>query len=226
VTDHPVGPAGGEEEPPASGSSSLGPREGGPSTPSQRQPEGPEHEGIRFRDNRKIDPDTYEVREQPAVPAQPGAEGAQAGVLPEQAVDPLDERVAELTTDLQRLSAEYANYRKRVDRDRELQRDLTVGVVLNDLLPALDDVVRARDHGELEGGFKAVGESIEAVAAKYGLERFGAEGEPFDPNVHEAMTSEASPDVTEPTVGAVYQAGYRIRDRVLRPARVAVLDTE
>jgi len=139
---------------------------------------------------------------------------------------PDDERVAELTADLQRLSAEYANYRKRVERDREVNRDRAVAAIVAELMPILDDIDRARGHGELDGGFKAVSDALEAVATKFGMERFGETGEPFDPHVHEAMTSQASPDVTEPTVSAVYLVGYRLKDQVLRPARVAVADIE
>lgn len=208
-------------EPVTEPGSSTEPVGGEPRAPSQpatagRAPE--EAEGIRFRDNRRIDPDTFEVR----VPTPTAASAGIPGADPLE--DPVEDRVTELTKDLQRLSAEYANYRKRVDRDRELQRDLTIIAVLTELLPVLDDVARARDHDELSGGFKAVGESIEGIVGKYGLHSFGEVGEVFDPNVHEAMTSQPSDDVTEPTVGSVYQVGYRIKDRVLRPARVAVLD--
>lgn len=176
--------------------------------------------GVVFRDKRRIDPETFEPR--PAPDADKG-ESAEPGPHP---LVVETERVAELTADLQRLSAEYANYRKRVERDREAQRQLSISVVMNDLLPVLDDVNRAREHGELDGAFKAVGESVESVTGKYGVEAFGEPGELFDPNVHEAMTSQTSPDVAEPTVTAVYQVGYRMKDRVLRPARVGVTDAE
>ncbi|MFM8515747.1 MAG: nucleotide exchange factor GrpE [Actinomycetota bacterium] len=134
--------------------------------------------------------------------------------------------MAELTADLQRITAEYANYRKRVERDRELIREMAVGNVLSDLLPILDDLDRAREHGELEGAFRAVGESLEAVAAKIGLERFGTAGDPFDPAEYEALTSEPDPEITEPTVVRVLQPGYRFAGRVLRPARVSVAGTD
>lgn len=191
-----------------------------------RADEGGETSGMVFRDKRRIDPETFEPRQTPdAAPHadDPRAPDAGAGQHPLVAES---ERVAELTADLQRLSAEYANYRKRVERDREAQRELSISVVMNDLLPVLDDVSRAREHGELEGALKAVGEAVETVTAKYGVEAFGAPGELFDPNVHEAMTSVTSPEVTEPTVTAVYQVGYRMKDRVLRPARVGVTDAE
>jgi molecular chaperone GrpE len=192
-----------------------------------------EPSGIRIQDKRRIDPETYEPRpgatkpgsESVAAPAssQPMSESES---VPGGQLDPVDERVAELTADLKRLSAEYANYRRRVDRDRALQAELTTVSVMSDLLPVLDDLSLARDHGELDGGFRAVSDAVEGLAEKSGVERFGVEGEPFDPNFHEAMTSDTGPDVTEPTVTKVYQVGYRIGDRVLRAARVGVTDAE
>ena len=100
------------------------------------------------------------------------------------------------------MQAEYANYRKRVERDRMAVREQALANVLSSLLPVLDDIGRAREHGELTGGFKSVGESLETTAAKLGLESFGDEGEPFDPRIHEALTHSYSPDVTEPTAVA------------------------
>ncbi len=210
-----------------------GPAAGEGSTSPQPEPESDVGGGIRFRDNRKVDPETFQPRAAPAPAAetpQPeavAAEVAEAADVAEVAeAGEAGDRVAELTADLQRLSAEYANYRKRVDRDRELNRDRAVASVVTDLMPILDDIDRARGHAELDGGFKAVAEAVEALAGKYGLARFGEEGELFDPHVHEAMTSQASPEVTEPTVSAVYQIGYRLGDQILRPARVAVADAE
>jgi molecular chaperone GrpE len=141
-------------------------------------------------------------------------------------VTEVETKLAELTSDLQRVHAEYANYRKRVERDRELIRATAVGGVLAELLSVLDDIDRARQHDELEGAFKSVGESLEATVTRIGLEKYGSAGEPFDPNIHEALTHEASDEVSEPTVVAVYQPGYRYADRVLRPARVAVAGTD
>jgi len=134
--------------------------------------------------------------------------------------------LAERTADLQRLQAEYANYRKRVERDREAQRELAVIGALSALLPVLDDIGRARDHGELVGGFKLVAESLEATLNKLGLQAYGADGDPFDPNVHEALMHEFSAEVTEPTCVAVLQPGYRVGERVVRPARVKVAEPE
>ena len=197
------------------------PRQGSPA--GESDPEQEEREGMVFRDKRRIDPETFEARPSTEAPAPSGDTAASGEPHPLVAES---ERVNELTADLQRLSAEYANYRKRVDRDRDVQRDVTVAALMGDILPVLDDIGRAREHGELEGGFKAVGESIEAYATKNGVESYGEVGEVFDPNVHEAMTSDTSPDVTEPTVTAVYQVGYRVKDRVIRPARVGVTDAE
>jgi molecular chaperone GrpE len=138
----------------------------------------------------------------------------------------LSRQIAERTADLQRLQAEYANYRRRVERDREVIRETAVANVLTNLLPVLDDIGRAREHGELEGGFKSVGEALEATVEKLGLERFGTAGDPFDPTVHEALTHAHSDEVTEATAVEVFQPGYRIGDRVVRPARVAVAEPE
>lgn len=134
------------------------------------------------------------------------------------------EQLAERTADLQRVTAEYANYRKRVERDRVAVRDQALANVLSALLPVLDDIGRAREHGELVGGFRSVAESLEGAVAKLGLDSFGENGEPFDPNVHEALMHSYSADVTEPTCVQILQPGYRVGDRILRPARVAVAE--
>jgi molecular chaperone GrpE len=132
--------------------------------------------------------------------------------------------VVALTADLQRLQAEYSNYRKRVERDREVTRDLAVSSVLTELIPILDDLERARGHGELEGGFKAVAEQLERLATRFGLERFGEPGVPFDPAIHEALVHSVSEDVDTITAIEILQPGYRLKERTLRPARVAVAD--
>jgi len=182
-------------------------------------------EGVKFTDRRRIDPVTGAVREPAAAtpPAVDPVELAQGDQL-EGDLDLTATAVAEVTADLQRVHAEYANYRKRVDRDRELVRDLAVGSTLVEFLPVLDDVGRAREHGELEGAFRAVGEALEVTVARLGLESFGSTGDVFDPTVHEALTHTHSDEVTEPTCVAVYQPGYRFAGRVLRPARVGVAD--
>ena len=176
-------------------------------------------EGVRVTDKRRIDPQTFEVRES----AQPAPASEEAVIKAE--LTEADAKVAELTDDLRRVHAEYANYRKRVDRDRETARDVTIGSVLTELLPVLDDVERARQHGELEGAFKSVGEALEATCLRLGLETFGAADEPFDPMIHEALSSEQRDGLEGPVVVTVYQPGYRHAGRVLRPARVAVADS-
>jgi len=134
------------------------------------------------------------------------------------------DEVATLTADLQRLQADYSNYRKRVDREREAATDLTISLVLTQLLPVLDDIDRASEHGELSGGFKAVAEQLNAVTTKLGLIKFADVNVPFDPMIHEALTHSTSEEVTETTATAVLQPGYKFKDRVIRPARVAVTD--
>jgi molecular chaperone GrpE len=137
----------------------------------------------------------------------------------------LEEVIAERTGDLQRLQAEYSNYKKRVDRDRTLARQGGIETVVLDLLPVLDSVEAAREHDELVGGFKLVADELEKIAGKYGLEVFGEVGEAFDPQIHEALL--AMPyegEISEPTISAVMQKGVKLNDRVLRPARVAVAD--
>ncbi|MEU6719454.1 nucleotide exchange factor GrpE [Nonomuraea sp. NPDC046802] len=172
-----------------------------------------------IRDNRKIDPQTGQVREAAEAPQEAPAPAPEA--LPD---GELVAQLAERTADLQRLQAEYTNYRRRVERDRGAVREQAVAGVLTDLLPVLDDIGRARDHGELTGGFAKVAESLEAAMTKLGLNAFGQKGDPFDPMVHEALMHSYSPEVSEPTAIEVLQPGYRMGDRVLRPARVAVAE--
>ncbi|MFF3345981.1 nucleotide exchange factor GrpE [Streptomyces sp. NPDC002779] len=141
-------------------------------------------------------------------------------------LDQVRKALEERTADLQRLQAEFQNYRRRVERDRITVREIAVANLLTELLPVLDDIGRAREHGELVGGFKSVAESLETVAAKMGLQQFGKEGEPFDPTIHEALMHSYAPDVTETTCVAILQPGYRIGERTIRPARVAVAEPQ
>lgn len=136
--------------------------------------------------------------------------------------------LAERTEDLQRLQAEYVNYRKRVERDRLVARDLTVVAVVEAMLTVLDDIDSARAHGDLAEGtpFAAIAEKLEGVLAKFGWERYGSKGEPFDPTVHEALMHQHSAEVTQTSVGEVLQAGHRVGDRIVRAARVVVVDPE
>jgi molecular chaperone GrpE len=141
---------------------------------------------------------------------------------PGQATDP----VSALTSDLQRLQAEYANYKKRVERDRSLAHELAISSVLIELLPVLDDIERAQSHGELTGGFKAVADQIEATTERIGLTKYGQAGDLFDPQIHEALLHDTSPDVTTSTATKILQPGYKFKERILRPARVGVTDPE
>ena len=141
-------------------------------------------------------------------------------VEPGQEIDP----VATLTSDLQRLQAEYANYRKRVERDRAVAHESAVGAVLTELLALLDDVDRAEQHGELSGGFKAVADQLNSINSRIGLEKYGTEGEAFDPQIHEALMHDESADVAVATASKILQPGYKYKERILRPARVAVTD--
>ena len=143
-------------------------------------------------------------------------------VEPGQETDP----VTALTADLQRLQAEYANYRKRVERDRSLAHELAVSAVLIELLPVLDDIERAQTHGELTGGFKAVADQIATTTERIGLAKYGTEGDAFDPQIHEALLHDTSADVTTSTATKILQPGYKYKERILRPARVAVTDPE
>jgi molecular chaperone GrpE len=203
------------------------------SAPEQEHRHGAEAEfeqrGPTVRDRRRIDPETYEVRE-------PQATAAPTTAGPEEAASPVSEAEAEViqlkaafaerTSDLQRLQAEYVNYKRRVDRDRDLARKVTIEGVLRDFLSVLDDVRSAREHEELSGGFKAVAEEIERVTSKYGLEAFGKAGDPFNPHIHEALLHAHAEGIDGPTCVEILQPGYRIGDRILRPARVAVAEPE
>ena len=143
------------------------------------------------------------------------------------ALDAAQATAAEHLADLQRLQAEYVNYRKRVDRDRAIAGELATARIIESLVPTLDDIAAAREHGELEEGpFAAIAAKLEAALAQVGWESFGAPGEVFDPALHEALLSQPSADVTEPTIVTVAQPGHRIADRIVRPARVIVAQPE
>jgi molecular chaperone GrpE len=136
------------------------------------------------------------------------------------------DEAATLTADLQRLQAEYANYRKRVDRDRVSTTEFAFAAVLMEFLPVLDDLDRAAEHGELTGGFKAVADRINATVEKLGLTKFADAPVAFNPEIHEALTHESSAEVTQPTASKILQPGYKYKERVIRPARVAVTDPQ
>jgi molecular chaperone GrpE len=217
--------------------------------------EGAGPSGPVIRDRRRLDPETGQLRDaygatEPPAPAEP-ASAASTNEPEELVIDPvgpdgpgtsadvsLDGILADLDTaqasaaerlsDLQRLQAEFVNYRRRVDRDRDVARDTAVAGILEALLPVLDDVHLARQHGDLDGGpFAAIAEKLESVLQRFGLSRYGEQGEEFDPEVHEALmhTEAELPEGTKTTtVVQVLQPGYRTGDRVLRAARVAVAD--
>ena len=191
------------------------------------------------RDKRRVhfDPASGAVSHDPSVArstegpasAGPSGPGPTGQFAPGSGVDSIElsqlrTGLAERTADLQRVQAEYANYRKRVERDREAVREFAVGDALFALLPILDDIGRAREHGELEGGFRQVAEALDAAVSKLGLTRFGQPGDPFDPTLHEALMHSYSDEVTEPTAVQILQPGYSYAGRVVRPARVAVAE--
>lgn len=168
--------------------------------------------------------------EQPAggdVHGDDGGPGVAAGLGGDTTeLDTLQAQLDERTADLQRISAEYSNYRRRVDRDRQLVIDSAKAQVVTQLLTVLDDIERAQEHGDLSGAFKAVADKVVAALQAQGLEPFGTIGDGFDPGVHEAVQHSTSPDVDKPTVTMVLRLGYRFGERVLRPAMVAVTDAE
>jgi molecular chaperone GrpE len=147
-------------------------------------------------------------------------------VVTEEAAAESPDPVAALTEDLQRLQAEYANYRKRVERDRALSAEVAISSVLLEFLAVLDDLDRAEAHNELSGGFKAVADQIVATTTKLGLEKYGDAPSVFDPNIHDALMHETSSEITETTVTKILQPGYKYKERVLRPARVVVTDPQ
>ena len=206
---------------------------------------GRETEKVVIRDRRKIDPNGKATGEsvsdaKETTAKEPGG-GAHRAADPENPADvttdpgkpglgaeleALRTELDERTRDLQRVTAEYANYRKRVDRDRGAAAEQTTGAVLSALLPVLDDIDRAREHGDLVGPFATVAEALTAATGKFGLVGFGEKGDPFDPTRHEAVAHQTSADVTEPTCVEVMRRGYTLGERLLRPALVAVADPE
>ena len=209
--------------------------------------------GPVIRDHRRIDPVTGQPKRgkhaasqpagttgagRPAGPGSPARHGKASDSTAEKdetelteaesaellAAQELRTQLAERTADLQRLQAEYANYRKRVDRDRATVREHAVAGALIELLPVLDAISQAREHGELSGGFKSVADSLQAATGKLGLVSYGQRGDAFDPKIHEALTHSYSPEVTEDTCVEIFQPGYKVGERILRPARVAVAE--
>ena len=147
--------------------------------------------------------------------------------LADNALAAVELKAAEHLADLQRLQAEYVNYRKRVDRDRLAVGESATSKVIESLLPVLDDIAAARAHGDLvDGPFASIADKIEETLGKLGWSSFGSVGEPFDPTLHDALMSQPSTDVTEPTIAHVAQPGHRVGDRVVRAARVVVAQPE
>lgn len=175
------------------------------------------HEPVTVTDKRRVDPETGQVREAAAGPAPSGP------ALAAPASGDAD-KVAELTADLQRVQADFANYRKRALRDQQLNADRAKASVIAQLLGVLDDIDRARSHGDLESGpFKAVTDKLVTTLEGLGLSGFGAEGDEFDPALHEAVQHEG--DGTNPVIGTVMRRGYKVGDHVVRHAMVGVVDT-
>lgn len=188
---------------------------------------GPEEPIVK--DRRRIDPETGQVRGSAAGTAAPGTEplgpaGAGQAGDDSELVASLRGQLGERTADLQRLKAEFDNYRRRAARERDAAGDQAVSKLLGGLLGVLDDIGRARDHGDLEGPFKAIAESLETALESTGLERFGTPGEVFDPHLHHALMHSYRPDVSETTCVEIFRAGYRRGDFVLRAAQVAVAE--
>ncbi|WP_461169493.1 nucleotide exchange factor GrpE [Arthrobacter sp. Z1-15] len=173
-----------------------------------------------------------DASEAPASGADAGADGdalAQAEQIlnsagaPDQPQEAGSTEAAELRNDLLRLQAEYVNYRKRVERDRDVAREMAVIGVLNSLMPVLDDIDAARQHGDLaDGPFASIANKLENTLKTYGLGRIDEVGVEFDPNIHEALIQQQSPDVQLDTVTQILRAGYKANDRVLRAAQVIV----
>ncbi len=233
--------------------------EANPVDPERVGSEQSEPTGPKVTDKRRLDPETGAVRHPGSAPeagpeevvAEPAVatdvtEAAVATDVTEAAeaigvtavadavqgddVHPDTTLAADLTRDLQRLQAEYVNYKRRVDRDRELHRDVAVSSVIEALLPVLDDIHLARQHGDLEGGpFAAIADKLDGTLAKFGVGRFGQPGDAFDPMVHEALLhteAELAEGTEVTTVVQVLQPGYRMGERVIRAARVAVADPQ
>jgi molecular chaperone GrpE len=175
------------------------------------------YEPVTVTDKRRIDPETGEIRDTATAPAP-------SGPAPEAPATPASEEVAELKSTLQRVKAEYDNYRKRALRDQQLVAERTKAAVVTQLLPVLDDLDRARSHGDLEAGpLKSVADKLATAFEGLGLSGFGEEGDEFDPSLHEAVQHEG--EGTHPIVGSVMRRGYRVGDQVVRHALVGVVDT-
>ena len=182
------------------------------------------HEPVTITDKRRIDPETGEPREgAPASAPEGSAPGSPASG--EAAESPVSDEAAELKADLQRLKAEYDNYRKRAIRQEQAAAERAKAIVVQQFLPVLDDLERARAHGDLESGpLKSVADKLSGALESLGLASFGAEGDAFDPSLHEAVQHEG--DGSNPVLGTVMRRGYKLGEQVLRHAMVGVVDAE
>jgi molecular chaperone GrpE len=178
-----------------------------------------------IRDKRRIDPETGDIREpkpvdaDDEVPVEEELSEADQALLDQAATD----LVAEMRSDMLRAQAELVNFRQRVERDRQLNRDAVIAEVIRSLLPALDDLSRAEAHGDLEGSpLELVAQKLRGGFERYGLKQIGEKGEPFDPSLHEAVVQFPTPDVTVNTIADVIEPGYILGDRLVRAAKVAV----
>lgn len=198
---------------------SEAPHEGGHAAGAEREP-------VTIEDKRKVDPETGEVRghetgESAADQSAPAAAPEEAAA--DTAAAPAGDQVAELTADLQRVTAEYANYRRRSLRDSQAAVEAAKASVVGQFLDVIDDLDRARAHGDLETGpLKALSEKLTGVLVGLGLAPFGDEGDAFDPELHEAVQHEG--EGHHPVLGTVLRKGYKFGDRVLRHAMVTVTD--
>ncbi|GHS88579.1 protein GrpE [Actinomycetota bacterium] len=208
-------------------------------TPGSGQPDPGGEETPRVTDKRRLDPETGKLRE-PAADAQ-GAAGAPVDPLEaldfptpdDSALAQAQAEAAERLDELQRRNAayynleqQYSSYVRRSKAEALVARDQGVAAVAESLIGVLDDIELARQHGDLVGPFASIAEKLEATLGRFGVERYGAAGEVFDPTVHEALMHGHSADVTEPTVQQVLQPGYRLGERIIRAARVAVVDPD
>jgi molecular chaperone GrpE len=196
----------------------IDPTSGTVRVPAGEQPAGAPHGADAAAREEHMSEHETPVAEQPPVTGAGDGQGGGQGDLAQQ--------LAERTEDLQRVTAEYANYRRRVDRDRSLVVDQAAERFATQLFPIVDDIQRARDHDELTGGFKLVADRILGLLDGLGVEAFGVAGDPFDPSLHEAVIHDTSTDVDVPTATTVLRQGYRRGERVLRTAMVAVTDPE
>jgi molecular chaperone GrpE len=202
--------------------------QGGPSGTGQPELHEPQdgQEPLVIRDKRRVNP-FGTAGEAGTVPPPPPAGDERAPDVPQESeeVRALTTQLEERTADLQRLKAEYDNYRRRVERDRQAGADQATAKVLGGLLASLDDIDRAAEHGDLTGPFQTVAAGLLTTLTSVGLERYGQVGDPFDPQVHEALVHTFQPGLEGPTCVEIYRSGYRYAGRVLRPAQVVVAES-